>query len=82
MRTVANGCEKFLRAYYNDSYWNMDRNGEGRVLEIFCLTAKKNPVVFDVGANHGDWTARLLALRPDSEVYCFELIPSPCNQHP
>jgi len=40
----------------------------------------QRPVVFDIGANVGDWTAGLLALRPDARVWMFE--PSPeCQQH-
>lgn len=48
-------------------------SGEYRVLRIF---AKNNPkVVFDVGANVGNWTKELKQYSPDSVVYSFEPVP-------
>ena len=44
------------------------RNGEHRLLD--GLPAR--PVVFDVGAHHGDYAAAVLARRPGARVYCFE----------
>jgi FkbM family methyltransferase len=56
--------------------WDIDHE----VALALTRIKSERPVVFDIGANVGDWTARLLALRPDARVWMFE--PSPeCQQH-
>jgi FkbM family methyltransferase len=48
-------------------------NGEYRVLaQVLAEIGHTRPVVFDVGANEGDFTARVLELCPDAEVHAFE----------
>jgi FkbM family methyltransferase len=51
----------------NDSY--SDTNGELRVMRAFLPRAK---VVFDVGANVGDWAIEALQIAPKATVHCFE----------
>jgi FkbM family methyltransferase len=51
-----------------------DINGEAYFLNHWTQQAKKyrtRPIVFDVGANEGDFTQMLLE-RCDADVYCFE----------
>lgn len=36
------------------------------------VTSRIQPVVLDIGANVGNWTAALLAIAPDATVYAFE----------
>jgi FkbM family methyltransferase len=63
------------------SYLDMDAgrcfvpelNGEARVLRI--AGAEPARIVFDVGANVGDWTALALASFPSAEIHAFELVP-------
>jgi FkbM family methyltransferase len=43
-------------------------NGEYRFLEEL----PESPVVFDVGAHHGDYAAAVLERRPRATVHCFE----------
>lgn len=43
-------------------------NGEYRLLEEL----PDSPVVFDVGAHHGDYAAAVLERRPNATVHCFE----------
>jgi FkbM family methyltransferase len=51
-------------------YGNGDpgKNGEYRLLDD--LPAE--PIVFDVGAHHGDYAAAVLERRPSAHVHCFE----------
>lgn len=50
-------------------------SGETRFLREALADLPPRPVVFDVGANMGDYAAAVLAVRPDAAVTCFE--PSP-----
>lgn len=74
----ANMCEKFLRAYYNEDYYDFSRNGEYWVLQCFAQQAggrsigPGNIVALDVGAHKGSWTLELLKVLPNSSVFCFE----------
>src|SRR5438046_4300377 len=42
--------------------------------EFDFLTRNKNAlrVVFDVGANVGEWTKQVLVINPGAEIHCFE----------
>jgi FkbM family methyltransferase len=55
----------------------LTENGEQWVLENFreSMDDGRAPVIFDVGANVGDYSAEVLALMPTAQIYCFE--PSP-----
>lgn len=63
------------------SYLDMDAgrcfvpelNGEAHLLEV--LATQPIRVVFDVGANVGDWTDLALATFGDARIHSFELIP-------
>ena len=45
--------------------------GEHRAITL-GVAGKDAPVVFDVGANEGDWTAEVIAIRPLARVHAFE----------
>jgi len=49
------------------------RNGEYRFLRSYL---KSGMVIFDVGANIGDFTGQALSLEKDLEVHCFEPVKS------
>lgn len=50
-----------------------ERNGEYRILaEVLQQCAVEPPIVFDVGANEGAFTARTQKLCPSAQVYAFE----------
>jgi FkbM family methyltransferase len=55
---------------------NPRRNGEDRYLATWAQELQtrghSRPVVIDIGANEGDFTASVLALFPDAEIHCFE----------
>jgi len=55
--------------------YDCDYNGE-RWLVRTLAAARKLESVFDVGANHGDWTAMVLEENPGAVVHCFEISPA------
>lgn len=49
---------------------NFDSNGEYKLLQKII---KNDFVIFDVGANVGDWTNKVLSINTDiKKIYCFE----------
>ena len=75
-KLVAAGCEKFLRAYYNEDHWRMQANGEAEIIRRFVANSNTSVVALDVGAHHGEWAAQFLSLGPNSFVVCFEIVPA------
>jgi FkbM family methyltransferase len=67
---VAQKCASFLEAYHNADY-DFESNGELFVLR--CLARFPVTVVFDVGANIGDWTHAAATAFPDAAIYSFEI---------
>jgi FkbM family methyltransferase len=77
IRRIARQCEKFLFGFYNESFFEFDRNGEGALVAAVVAERSSAPLLaFDVGANRGEWTQELLSRKPDATAYCFELVPS------
>lgn len=63
----------YLNSFHNlsaSSAWN----GEDRLVNL--LGGLDPAVVFDVGANVGDWSLGLLAASPGSRVHAFEPVPT------
>src|SRR5690242_12680956 len=48
-------------------------NGELRVLQILGQSGAR--VLFDVGANVGEWTVAARALIPTAQIHAFEIVP-------
>lgn len=65
-------AETYVDRCRGDSDGNPATNGEHRLLRKVLPGCR---VVFDIGANVGDWTAAALRLAPHLAVHCFE--PSP-----
>jgi FkbM family methyltransferase len=66
----------FIAQQYTFHYYNLynsafERNGELRWLRE-CLPPLAQPVIFDVGANIGDWSAAVLALNNNCLIHAFE----------
>jgi len=55
------------------NYYNFHLSGERYVLNRFLR--EKDIVVFDVGANEGNWSLEVLAINPSANIFSFE--PSP-----
>jgi len=76
-KAAALAARRYLDAYENLDY-DIETNGELRVLEI--LRELDPRVVFDVGANVGDWTAYAHDRFPSATVHCFELVPDTADR--
>lgn len=63
-------AKKFIKRYEGFSY-NANKNGEKHLLDV--LSQQQIDVVFDVGANVGDWSRTALECFPDAMVHSFEL---------
>lgn len=72
VRRFARLCKNIYRASEHPTY-DIQVNGERDFL--LRTVAKKNPVLFDVGCNVGEWTDMALALFPAATVHSFELSP-------
>jgi FkbM family methyltransferase len=75
IRLLALASEKFLRAYYNEDFYKFDYNGEGFALSTFARWCDGKPVIWDVGANKGQWAAHTHQLIPGSTIHSFEILP-------
>ncbi len=53
------------------NYENQTVSGELHFLQTF-IKPRRNVIVFDVGANQGDWSRSVLAVDPGARLYAFE----------
>lgn len=67
-----------LRRRYANVNFNPATNGEYRLLRRLSQMPPK--LVFDVGANVGDWTAEVKRLYAECHVHAFEIVPSTFQQ--
>lgn len=58
----------FLMGKGSGTGWDLNEEVRAAATRIH----RPNPVVFDVGANVGNWTQTLLQMRPDAKVYLFD----------
>lgn len=65
-------CRRIVNHYNGENNDDMCTNGELRLLQEVL---PKCNIVFDVGANIGNWTALALQINPNLKIHCFE--PSP-----
>jgi hypothetical protein len=62
-------CKKYIEWHYHENNDDMFTNGEYEILQSQILPAS---IVFDVGANRGDWAQAVLRLYPMVKLHCFE----------
>jgi FkbM family methyltransferase len=60
---------RVVNRYQSDNNIDLETNGELRLMETYLPRAS---VVFDVGANVGEWTARALQINAHAQYHCFE----------
>ncbi len=53
--------------------YDIASNGEASVISKCC---DNDSVVFDVGANKGDWSKAVLSQYPKARIHCFEIVPA------
>lgn len=70
---LAKTAQLYLDAWHNLDY-DMARNGELALLRR--LSPLRPRVVFDVGANHGDWLVAARECFSDAELHAFEIAPA------
>lgn len=70
---LARLCKNLHRASEHPGY-DVERNGESALLSQ--VVESSVPVLFDVGANVGDWTAMARRRWPGAVVHAFELNPT------
>lgn len=73
-RVFASAARRYLRAYDAVGFHSMDSDGELFLLRK--LRAQGMTVVFDVGANVGEWSRAVLEASPTADVHAFEVAPS------
>ena len=64
-------CSRYVDRFNGDNNSNPETNGEYSYLRKI-IGALKDGVVFDVGANVGDWASFALNLNPKVQLHCFE----------
>src|SRR5262245_28668733 len=62
-------AQRYIERYRNENNSDMHQNGEMHWLLSVLGDCK---VVFDVGANIGDWTEIALKINPQLQMHCFE----------
>ena len=72
-RALGDLFNKSVLAWKNKQY-HVEDNGEAALLRRLRPFAPK--VLFDVGANVGDWSEAALAAIPDVHVHAFEIAPA------
>ena len=75
-------CDWYLKVYWNEKHWDMKKNGEllvlEKVTEYFEDTKQLN--IFDVGANSGKYTQRVIEISDNAKIHCFEIVPDLASQ--
>jgi FkbM family methyltransferase len=62
-------CKKYVDRYNNENNSDIHTNGELRFINDNLCNCD---VVFDVGANVGDWAKLALGINPNISLHCFE----------
>ena len=68
-RLLYRACRAYVDRFNGDNNDDIETNGEKYILRRVLPGCK---VVFDVGANVGEWTKLALSINPDIQAVCFE----------
>lgn len=71
----ARDCVTAFRYGLENVNFDLERNGERWLLEQINEVARERVVLFDVGANIGQWTTMALTIFRNCEVHAFEVVP-------
>lgn len=73
---LGRAAERYLRAWYNEDFYDFASNGEARALRKFKDWFKGDSLlVWDVGAHHGEWATLAHRELANAEIVSFEMIP-------
>jgi FkbM family methyltransferase len=76
-RLFAAGCEKYLRAWYNEAFYDFKRNGEAFAMAAFARWCPAPAArIWDVGAHTGEWALAMIEVMPQATIHSFEIVPS------
>ena len=64
----------YYRNCYNNFSYAMSSNGEAWLVNRVCELDNR-PILFDIGANVGDWSAVARSAAPKACIHCFEILP-------
>lgn len=64
-------CNRYVNFYRNDNNGNPHNNGEFALLQR-TLSPANAPIVFDIGANVGEWALQVQRLNRSAHIHCFE----------
>tara|TARA_R110002020_G_scaffold152767_8_gene330663 strand:+ start:249 stop:1085 length:837 start_codon:yes stop_codon:yes gene_type:complete len=70
---LLNQIKIFVR-HADNSNFDFESNGERRILN--CLKSISPEIIFDVGANSGEWSILSHDMFPNSQIHAFEIVPS------
>lgn len=74
-RVAASAAEKYLRAWYNEDFYDFESNGEAFVLDRFAAWWGNRPAtVWDVGAHLGEWASEAHSRLPSAHIVSFEIV--------
>lgn len=62
-------CQRFVDRRNGRRNSDMETNGEIRLIK---RNAKNWNIVFDIGANQGEWTRAVVRVNPHAKIHCFE----------
>jgi FkbM family methyltransferase len=77
LQFAARAARRYIEIIENRHY-EFSENGEQWLLRRIATCSPT--VVFDVGANVGDWAAEVVRVAPDAQVHAFELVPATARQ--
>src|SRR5687767_1035428 len=66
---IASFCQRYVDRYNGDNNDDIYSNGEWHFLRRIVPMCD---IIFDVGANQGDWTELAFALKADVNIHSFE----------
>ena len=71
-------ARRILECYENANNYDFSTNGEARVMK--ALAGADIQLVFDVGANVGDWALLASQHFPNASIQCFEVLPETADR--
>src|SRR5688500_6499576 len=68
---IARACQRYVDRHNGDNDSDASTNGEHALL-LWLVPRVAGGVIFDVGANIGNWAAAVCRMDPHVRMYCFE----------
>src|SRR4051794_532587 len=65
-------CKLYVDNFHGDNNADMEANGELLFLRTTMASMNSDSIIFDVGANRGQWCEAVLAIQPHARIHCFE----------